>query len=363
MFLALRDLHRGIKRFMLLGVVIALVAVLSSVLSGLATGLVTDGISGLRALPFDKIVFQEGAKATFSRSVLRDDTLDLFKNIAGVKATPLGASFVNAAANNGGTSLDLALFGVSPDSFLVDRQDARDALSGTPGLVLASELQDQGVKVGDLYTLGGSEIELPVIGFTFAGTYGHAPIAFTSLQTWQHIQFGNNADGRFSAVVLRGLSSGDAGAIGDKHGLDILTKAQAYKGSPGYEAETTTMTLIRSFLLVISALVIGAFFTVLIVQRTRQIGLLKAMGASNAYVLRDGIGQMTVLVVIATVIGISIGSLIVALLGTTNAPVELNIDALITVGLSLVVSGVVGSLVAMRRIMQVEPAIALAGES
>ena len=35
-------------------VVIALVALLSTVLSALATGLVTDGISGLRALPFDQ---------------------------------------------------------------------------------------------------------------------------------------------------------------------------------------------------------------------------------------------------------------------------------------------------------------------
>ncbi len=44
------------------------------------------------------------------------------------------------------------------------------------------------------------------------------------------------------------------------------------------------MTLIRGFLLVISALVVGAFFTVWTVQRTRQIGLLKALGAPTAYV-------------------------------------------------------------------------------
>ena len=48
---------------------------------------------------------------------------------------------------------------------------------------------------------------------------------------------------------------------------------------------------------------LGAFFTVLTVQRTRQIGLLKAMGASNGYVLRDGVGQMTLLVAAATLAG------------------------------------------------------------
>ena len=51
MFLALRDLRRGSRRFALLGAVIALVAVLSTVLSGLATGLVTR-----EALPLLAIV-------------------------------------------------------------------------------------------------------------------------------------------------------------------------------------------------------------------------------------------------------------------------------------------------------------------
>ena len=362
MFLAIRDLRRGVRRFALLGAVIALVAVLSTVLSGLATGLVTDGISGLRALPLDRIVLQEGAKATFSRSTLRSDALEPFEKLPGVEATPLGASFVNAASTDGGPSLDVAMFGVAPDSFLVDRPEARAALSGEPGLILGSELAEDGVKVGDRYTLGGSDIELPVIGFTFAGTYGHAPIAFTSLETWQRIQYGNGADGRFSAVALAGGDEAQIATAAKSVGADVLTKTGAYDGSPGFTAETTTMSLIRSFLLVISALVIGAFFTVLTVQRTRQIGLLKAMGASNGYVLRDGIGQMAILVGAATVAGVAIGTALVALVGRGDAPVELDAAAIATVALSLVIAGIAGSLVAFRRITQIEPAIALGVE-
>ncbi|HPU38178.1 MAG TPA: FtsX-like permease family protein [Microthrixaceae bacterium] len=362
MFLAIRDLRRGARRFALLGAVIALVAVLSTVLSGLATGLVTDGISGLRALPFDHLALQDGSQSTFSRSTLRPDALTPFKDLKGVEATPLGASFVNAAAVNGGPSLDLALFGVSPDSFLVDRPEARAALTGEPGLVLGSELEKEGVKVGDRYTLGGSNQELPVLGFTFAGTYGHAPIAFTSLETWQKIQYGDGADGRFSAVALHSGDDATLAKAAKSGGMQVLTKTEAYAGSPGFTAETTTMSLIRGFLLVISALVIGAFFTVLTVQRTRQIGLLKAMGASNGYVLRDGIGQMTILVAAATLAGVAIGTALVALVGQTDAPVELDPKSIATVAVSLVIAGVIGSLVAFRRITQIEPAIALGVE-
>ncbi len=363
MFLALRDLRRGSRRFVLLGVVIALVALLSTVLSALATGLVTDGISGLRALPFDQLALQQGSEATFSRSVLRDDAVERFAAVPGAEATPLGVSFVNAASVDGGPSLDLALMGISADSFLVERPEGHEALEGEPGLILASELREEGVEVGDRYTLGGSNLELPVVGFTFAGTFGHAPIAFTSLETWQQVQFGDGSDGRFSAVALTGGSATDLESAAQATDTEVLTKQQAYAGSPGFTAETTTMTLIRSFLLVISALVIGAFFTVLTVQRTRQIGLLKAMGASNGYILRDGIGQMAILVIMSTVAGAALGSALVLVVGSGDAPVELTAKALATVVASLVLAGVLGSLVAFRRITKVEPAIALGVES
>ena len=363
MFLGWRDLRRGVRRFALLGAVIALVALLTTVLSGLATGLVTDGISGLRSLPATRFAFEPGAQATFSRSTLREDSEAPFTAADEVSASPLGVSFANAKSTTGGPSLDVAVFGVPADSFLVERDDARAALAGPPGLVLSEELATEGVKIGDTYTLGGSNVALPVLGFTFAGTYGHAPIAFVSLATWQSITYGDGADGRFSAIALDGPSSTDWQALGTAAGVDVLTKSQAYEGSPGYSAETATMNLIRGFLLAISALVIGAFFTVLTVQRTRQIGLLKAMGATNGYVLRDGIGQMAVLVVAAVAAGVSVGAAAVAFVSRGDAPVELDPGNIVTSAIALVVAGIAGSLVAFRRITAIEPAIALGVES
>jgi putative ABC transport system permease protein len=361
-FLALRDLRRGARRFVLLGVVIALVAFLSTVLSGLATGLVSDGISGLRALPVDHLAFQPDAQATFSRSTLRDDALARWQDVEGVEATPIGMSFVNAVAEEG-PSLDLALFGVTPDSFLLTRPDARAALAGEPGLVLSEELADEGVEVGDHLFVAGSRDPLPVLGFTHGGTYGHVDIAYTSLEAWQALAYGAEPDGRFSAIALRGADGVDVAAVDDSAGTETMTRSEAYAGSPGYSAETTTMSLIRGFLLVISALVIGAFFTVLTVQRTRQIGLMKAMGASDAYVLRDGIGQMAVLVTLATAVGVLVGAGAVALLAGGEAPVELSLPSVATSGIALVVAGVLGSLVAFRRITRIEPAIALGADA
>ena len=98
MFVAARDLRRGFRRFVLLGTVVGLIALLSTVLSGLATGLVTDGISGLRALPIDRLALEHGAEATFSRSTLHAADLEVLSSLDGVEATPMGVSFVNAAS-------------------------------------------------------------------------------------------------------------------------------------------------------------------------------------------------------------------------------------------------------------------------
>lgn len=364
MFLAWRDLRRSWRRFLLVGTVVALVAVLSTVLSGLSDGLVSDGISGLRALRLDHLAFSPGSQSVFSRSTLTGPALEEWQRVPGAKTSPIGVSFVNAAATDGaGKSLDLALFGVPADSFLVERADARAALAGPPGLVLSSELEREGVAVGDSFTLGGSNVTLPVIGFTYAGSYGHAPIAYTSLATWQQVAYGNDARGRFSAIALDLAPGTDVRSVDARAGTETRTKQQAFAGSPGYTPETTTMNLIRGFLLVISALIVGAFFTVLTLQRTRQIGLLKAMGASNRWVLVDGIGQMTVIVVAATVIGALVGAVIVGVLARGDAPVELRAGGILTTALLIVVTGLVGSLVPFRRITGVEPAISLSVEA
>lgn len=356
MFVALRDLRFAKGRFALVGLVIGLVALMATLLSGLANGLVDDGISGLRRLPLTHLAFQKGAESTFSRSTLTPEALDRFKGVDGVEATPIGVSFVNARRANGAT-VDIALFGVTPDSFLAPEGRARASLQGKPGVVLSDELAADGLQVGDELTIAGVDQTLPVLGFTYSGTYGHVDIAFTTLQTWQDLYYGPSAKGRFSAIALRTTGGADlAKAAGPD--ITVVTKQGAYAGSPGYSGETQTMTLIRGFLLVISALIVGAFFTVWTVQRTGEIGILKALGASSGYVIRDAVGQMAVVLVTSTVLGAALALGIGQFIGGA-VPFRLSAGPILTsVGL-LILLGLAGCLIAVRRITSVDPIIAL----
>ncbi|MBN2622510.1 MAG: ABC transporter permease [Acidimicrobiales bacterium] len=365
MYLGLRDLRVAKGRFALVGVVIVLVALLSTVLAGLANGLVDDGISGLRALPITHLSFQEGAESSFSRSILTTDQLATFDEAPGVEATPIGVSFLNAATDDGKT-IDIALFGVDPGGFLAGASAAGDGATPAPsggiedGLVLAQDLADE-VEIGERFTIAGSDLTLPVVGFTFAGTYGHVPIAYTSLDTWRQLQYGDDPRGRFAAIALRATGDADLAALDEAAGTETGTREDAFAGSPGYSAETATMSLIRGFLLVISALVVGAFFTVWTVQRTRQIGLLKALGASTGYVVRDALGQLAVILLVSVLVGTLIGLGVGSLVGE-DVPFSFTAGSVVASAVALAVVGMAGSLVALRKLTGVDPVISLAAE-
>jgi len=357
MFLALKDLRFAKGRFVLVGSVIALVALMATLLSGLANGLVDDGISGLRRLPLTHLAFQPGAESTFSRSTLTPENLTPWLDVDGVEASPMGVSFFNAKTEDGST-IDMALFGIPPDSFLAPPGAAQASLRGEPGLILSERFQEEGLQVGDEITVVGIDRTLPILGFTFSGSYGHVDIAFSTLETWQDLRFGDNANDRFSAVAIKASDGVDLDAAATASETEVKTKSDAYQGSPGYAGETQTMSLISGFLMAISALIVGAFFTVWTVQRTGEISLLKALGASTNYIVRDAIGQMAIVLVAATLIGSAFAVGLGQFVGS-SVPFRLELAPIATsVGL-LIILGLAGCLIAIRRITSVEPINAL----
>lgn len=79
---------------------------------------------------------------------------------------------------------------------------------------------------------------------------------------------------------VSGLEAMPATAFAFNEGTMTLT--ESFNACPGDEAETLTLELIQIFLYAICALVVGAFFTVWTIQRTRDIAVLRAMGASSS---------------------------------------------------------------------------------
>ncbi len=367
-FLALRDLRFARGRFLLMGSVVALIAVLSVLLSGMSSGLVRDGISGLRALPATHLAFESGVTGDlFSRSVVQRPAWEGWAKVSGVNAaTPYGNLLAHATSQRG-DEVDLALFGVEPGSFLAPQPKEGSALSaGSNGVLISQKLLGAGIRVGDTLTVDRVGTRLQVVGTVGEASFGHVGVVFAPLTVWQEVHYGlpgtvpATAYDQATAVALQLAPGTDTAAADQQLGTHTVAVVTSYAASPGYTAETATMTLIRLFLYLISALVVGAFFTVWTVQRRHEIALVKALGGSSRYLLRDAAAQVLAVLVGATVVGALVGVGLGALIGS-GVPFSLEAGSVLASCLLLVVLGLVGALGAVRRVTAVDPLIALGG--
>lgn len=365
-------------RFALMGTVVSLISVLVVLLSGLSSGLVNDGVSGLKALPVTAFALNEGTMKdnAFNRSVVDDGQLEVWRRADGVVAAEqMGVSIVNGTTDTD-TQIDLTLFGVDPGGFLAPEPARGEGLSGPGGIVVSETLTEEGVGIGTVVTLDRIDLELEVVGFTEGqATFGHVDIAYLPLDTWRLIAANEAPAGPPTEAAVANLDYPYASVIALQAGADTepdyeatnleagtitMSLTESFNASPGYEAETLTLSMIQIFLFVICALVVGAFFTVWTIQRSPDIAVLRAIGASSAYLLRDGLAQAAILLVGFTVGGIVVGAAL-AVAMPAAMPFELELGPVLFSAAITVVAGLLGAAVAVLRISGIEPLQALAG--
>ncbi|WP_026060923.1 MULTISPECIES: FtsX-like permease family protein [Rhodococcus] len=372
MFLAMRELWFARTRFLLMGAVVALISILMVILSGLSSGLVVDGVSALQRTPVQAFAFAEGTKtdSAFSRSVVTEDQADAWRARPDVARAELFGNTIVNAKTDGGTPVDLTLFGIRPGSFLEPSVAEGTPIGGDTDVVLSDSARVTGVELGDTIVVDRLGTRLNVVGFTSdKRTFGHVDVAYLPLNTWQEIHAGvrlgeqvpPSAYTEASVVAIEGvdgalpdLAAGDAEA-----GTAAKTLEESFDASPGYSAEMMTMSMIIAFLYAISALVVGAFFTIWTVQRSREIAVLRAMGASTGFLLRDSLLQAVIVLVGSVAVGVLIGLGLGSGLEGSGMPFVLETGPIVQGAVLLVVLGLVGAALAVARIVRVDPLAAL----
>lgn len=374
MFLALRELGFQRGRFVIMGAVIALIAILMVLLSGLAVGLTRDGVSGLQKIDVSSFAFQKDVSegSAFSRSVIDIGAVGTWQEQPNVKhAAPFGNALVNARSNQS-VEIDLALFGIEQDSF-IDPQVAQGSMLAGEGQVVISETAaEEGIDIGDVIFLEPTGYELEVVGILDGQhTFGHVNVGYIWLKTWQEIRAGvrpgdvvpDHVYQEITAVAVKAESGSSIDLVAADTAADTtsLTRTDSFNASPGYTAETQTLQLIQAFLFGISALVVGAFFTVLTIQRQPEIAVMRAMGAGTVYLLRSSLVQSFMLLAISAFIGIAIGLAGGSAIAATSMPFALEYGPIIGATVLLLVLGLFGAGVAVFRITRVDPLTALGG--
>ncbi|MEU9856586.1 ABC transporter permease [Streptomyces sp. NPDC047974] len=367
MFLALLELRAARGRFLLMGSVVVLVAALVGIVSGFTTGLGDDTVSALRRLPATHVAFASGADSDqFARGLVDDRTLAGWDGEPRTDVTPLGVALTRGTTGRG-VEVDLAAFGVAPGAFTDPGADVGAPLDAArpDGIVVSRQLVDEGVRVGDTLAVDRLGITLEVVGTTGRSSYGHVPVAYVTTDTWRRIRFtvpGARSlpvglPAQYSALALRLPADADGTALAAadrRHGTATVPLEDAFAAAPGYDGERLTMTSIQTFLFLIAPLVVGAFFAVWTVQRTPELALLRAMGASRRRLLGHTLAQAAVVVAAGTAAGGALASAVGLLVGE-QVPFSLPATTLAATMGAVAAVGLAGSALTLRRVTTVDP--------
>lgn len=348
MFVGLRDLWFARGRFVLMTTVVALVALLVVVLSGLTAGLAAENISAIEGLDATHIVFQDsGDGASYDQSRLRTDDIGQWAQIPGVAVSaPLGIS--RATMTAGDTSIPVALFAAEAGSFLAPTQLRPDGTVVVPSL-LADKHE---LSTNDIVTVAGFTFVVSVV--SSESSFSHSPVVWMDLEDWQQIT-GN--DGSATVFALQADQDVEGQPI---EGFVVQPLKDTFSAVGSFPAENGSLQMIRGFLLVISALVIGAFFTVWTIQRRHDVAVLKAMGASTRYLLGDALGQALIVLTSSALIG-GITGFVIGELVSGSVPFVSDVATTLYPLLIMVAIGLVGAGLAIRSITKVDPLTALGG--
>jgi len=338
MFVALRDIRYAKGRFALMSGVVTLITFLIVFLSGLTAGLADQNISAVQRLPATHLAFDAETGRSFGDGGVTDRQVEQWRRQPGVRsAHPLGITQTRARA--GGTGLGVTVFG-GPDAGVLLSRTAATALR---------------VSAGDPIEIGGER--LTVTRITADRWYSHTPVVRIPLDAWRKLD--GARPGVAGTVIALSLEDGVDPAAGDRAARTLTaTTGDAVDAIGSYSAENGSLTLMRGFLFAISALVIGAFFTVWTVQRRGDIAVLRALGGSGGYLVRDALVQALLVLAAGAGLGGAAGAAAGAV-ASGSVPFALTLSTTLAPALGMIALGMLGAALAVYRITSVDPLTAL----
>jgi putative ABC transport system permease protein len=273
---------------------------------GLETGQTRDPMPASlldKVKAVDGVKEAEGSVTGFAQFIGKDG-----KPVSPGGAPTLGVSIGQSSEFTAGSTMREGRRPSGPNEVVVDAKTAEDA----------------GFRVGDRVKvlLQGPAREFTIsgiIGFGEADNLAGATLAGFDLPTAQQVL---NREGRFDEIDVAAqdgvspeqLRDGVRAAVDPKY--EVLTGTELAESSAA-EINDTIGRFLSTALLAFAfvALLVGGFlifntFTIIIAQRTRELALLRCLGASRRQVLGSVLLESVVVAVVASLVGLGLGVLI-----------------------------------------------------
>ena len=286
-----------------------------------------------------------------------------------------------ALAVRGSASRSITLTGIDPDVYFNIVRLPDYIIAGKPrvtsdDIIIGLDLgRDLGVALGDKLTVtsatGGSRV-LTISGIFDLGNKGaNMRSTYVALRTAQAL---SNLAGGVTAIDLtvtdvyaaETIAQAVEAATGVEADSWIKTNAQFFTA---VNAQQTSNTVIRTFVGLSVAFGIASVLVVSVIQRSRDIGILRAMGCSRGQILRTFLIQGGVLGFCGSLIGSALGggaliywhSALRQADGSEIFPLVLEPQLFLSAMVLAALTGVAAAAVPALRAAQLDPVVAIRG--
>ncbi|OPY25152.1 MAG: macrolide transporter ATP-binding /permease protein [Methanobacterium sp. PtaU1.Bin242] len=365
---------------------LAIVGIAIGIATIVALGMVTGGLqastqSTLKAGAAEISVAKIGSNTFGSSGGTIDESVAIdIKNISGVKDT---AGILRATANvTSVTTTSSSSSNFGPMGFSVSGIDSTklslvgiDSVNGTSfsneglnEIILGKSLaQNLNKTVGDSINLFGTDFK--ITGTYETGSFIQDMGAFISLSKLQNLTSNQN---KVSTIVVKVNDNANVTQVSQTiqntypNDLSATTAAdQANRINQSLGVINTASWAISLLAIIIGGIGVINTMIMSVFERTREIGVLKAVGWKSSRILAMILGESIVLTLVAAVIGIILGvvgvEIILNLLSSTGSVIKpvLSLDTLLRAfGVALLV-GVIGGLYPAYRASKLAPTEAL----
>ena len=401
-FVAIRYLRdaRGQSALMLAAVAVgvSVIVFLSALINGLQASLLESTLGSQphvtlrvpREEPRPLIAAREGLAIAGIRqpAAQRLRSIDQWPAVMRAAAGTPGVTAASVTVSGSGTAtradarLPIVIRGVDAEPFLAIIDLRRRIVQGSYDLdsgrvVIGSALAtDLGVSPGDTIRITSSEGVEDVVTVGGIFTIGNDAVddswVVTSLS---HAQSLFALPGGATTIELKVRDVFDADRIADRirgrTGLTVESwMALNAELLSGLSAQSSSKTMIQFFVVLSVALGIASILIVSVVQKSREIGILRAVGTPAGRVQAIFLIQGGVLGVAGSIIGSALGVLFAKLFetftaGPSGAPrflVQANLELLLQTTLLATGVGLLAAVIPARRAARLDPAAAIHGE-
>jgi lipoprotein-releasing system permease protein len=397
---AVRFLREGRMQtaFIILGVTIgvAVIVFMSALLSALQVNFldqVQTSIAQVQLLPLEQIarplrgaddsIEDAAVQRPAQRVVSINQWQTIREQVAGMPGVVIAAPTMSGSAlvTRGDASRAISLTGVEPDSYfkvvrIADFLKSGKEILASDGIIVGTDLATNlGASLGDkvrLRAASGNSVILRITGlFDFGNKAANERVSFVALRTAQSLL------GQAGAVTTIEIKISDVYAaeriareISAAHPVKaeswIATNAQFFSA---LRAQQLSTTLIRVFVGISVAFGIAAVLVVSVIQRSKDIGILRAMGTTRGQVLRIFLIQGGLLGLIGAIVGCVVGVggllwfhiLIRQADGTELFPLLVERQMLIVTLIIATLTGLLSAMAPALRAAKLDPAAAIRG--